>query len=718
MSRLRGRARARRGSLPRRRWPRRNSSSRCGIWRRVIAAALAATFALTPALVMAYDWPQFDGNSWHSGDNTRERAITPANVGALQRLFQVTLPNDADSAPAYLSGVSTPSGVRDLLFLTTTDGHILALDAHTGSQVWSRQYPAGTCRINNGSSPCYTTASPAVDPNRQYVYTYGLDGAVHKLRAGDGGEITGGGWPELATRKPFDEKGSSSLSTASTPSGAFLYVTNSGYPGDQGDYQGHLTTISLATGAQHVFNVLCGNQVNVHFVEKPGSPDCPQVQGAVWPRPGVIYDPGTNKLYVATSNGTFAPGSNDWGDSVLALHPDGSGASGTGTPLDSYTPANYQQLDDDDLDLGSTAPALLPAQPGSTVRHLAVQSGKDGLLRLLNLDNLSGKGGPGHTGGEVGAVINVPQGGEVLTQPAVWVNPADGRTWVFVANDNGTAGLRLAVNGSGVPYLQPMWQLAAPGASPLVANGVLFEVTSNVVKARDPVTGNLLWTDTSIGGIHWQSPVVANGMLYIADSAGRLSAYGLVSGTYYGTLPAAGSSDSYTFIPSATGTATLGSCALSTANSATLSVYNSGGTLLGRDTSGSYCAWASAGVSAGQSYVVKTVGGAGAYRSAWSLNGAVVVWNVASALPAEGRNSQTVSFPALGAGTITLATCGPSGTTFDLALLDASYRTLASAATPAICESLTYNAPARGLFRLQETATSGGGAWSGTIETH
>jgi hypothetical protein len=39
----------------------------------------------------------------------------------------------------------------------------------------------------------------------------------------------------------------------------------------------------------------------------------------------------------------------------------------------------------------------------------------------------------------------------------------------------------------------------------------------------------VLWDNTQIGNLHWQSPVVANGMVYIADQSGALSAFGGVS---------------------------------------------------------------------------------------------------------------------------------------------------------------------------------------------
>jgi hypothetical protein len=232
---------------------------------------------------------------------------------------------------------------------------------------------------------------------------------------------------------------------------------------------------------------------------------------------------------VGTGNGTFDPGTGQWSDSVLALHPDGTGSAGG--PLDSYTPTTFAQLQASDLDLGSTAPALLPTPAGSNVHHLALQSGKDAMLRLLNLDNLSGQGGPGHAGGEVGASINVPQGGVVVTAPAVWVNPADGSTWAFVANNNGISGFKLAIDGSGNPSLSLLWQNATGATSPIVANNVLYCAISNRIRALSPTTGQQLWQDTQIGSIHWESPVVANGSLYIADENGFLSEYGLPAPT-------------------------------------------------------------------------------------------------------------------------------------------------------------------------------------------
>jgi hypothetical protein len=402
--------------------------------------------------------------------------------------------------------------------------------------VWQQQYGPGTCKINLGASTCFTTSSPAVDPGRAYVYAYGLDGYVHKYAVGNGAESTGNGWPELATQKGVDEKGSAALAVATSRAGtSYLYVPSGGYPGDGGDYQGHLTTINLSTGAQNVFNSLCSNQT-LHFV-KSATPDCAQAQSAIWPHGGIVYYSALDEILAPTGNGPFDPTNFNWADSVFSLTPDGRGSGGA--PLDSYTPTNYATLQNQDLDIGSTGPAILPVPASSHYPHVALQAGKDGKLRLLNLDNLSNQGTgplPGRTGGEL-ALLSVPQSGQVVTALAVWVNPSDGSTWAFVANANGLSGLRLTVDPGGNLGLSTMWTNTTGGTSPLVANNVLYFASSaGTLMALNPTTGGQLWQGT-VGSIHWQSPVVANGMVYITDQSAHLTAFSLPVATGAPALP-------------------------------------------------------------------------------------------------------------------------------------------------------------------------------------
>jgi hypothetical protein len=477
---------------------------------------------------LAYDWLQYGGDAQHSGNNMLETTIGKGNVAQMTQKFQVTLAGTPDGAPVFLEGVSTPGGVKDLVFVTTTGGVIQARDAKTGALVWGATFGPGTCKINNGGNTCYTTSSPAVDPNRQYVYTYGLDGYAHKLSVGDGTEIKTGGWPQLTTTKGYDEKGSSALSFATVGGVTYLYVVHGGYPGDAGDYQGHVTAVNLATGAQKVFNAACSDKA-VHLDHYTGTvtaTTCAQRQNAIWARPGPTYDAGTNRLLMATGNAFTAgagrfDGSKNWSESILAVNPDGTGANGRG--IDSYTPTNWSPLDDADADVGSTGPAILPVPAASSVPHLAVQAGKDSKLRLINIADM-GYSKSGHVGGEI-AVYNLPNVKEVLSQPAVWVNPADGSTWVFVVNGAGAAAYQLAIAANGTPSLALKWNNVNAGFSPLVANSVLYFQGGNTIRAVDPVTGSTLWSSNAIGSTHWQSPIVANGMLYVADQSSRLTAF-------------------------------------------------------------------------------------------------------------------------------------------------------------------------------------------------
>ncbi len=490
-----------------------------------VALALAAVSnvaqkisAAPPATAAAW-WPQFGFDAGHSGVNDSETAIHRSNVGTLRQLYAVTLPSIADGAPAFLAAVQTAKGVKDLLFLTTKDGRLLALDAATGATLWSARPAAG---------PKFTTSSPAIDPDQLHVYSYGLDGRVHKYAVADGGEVRTGGWPELATAKPDVEKGSSALAIATSAAGvSYLYVANSGYPDDAGDYQGHVTAINLATGAQQVWNAMCSRR-HGHFARGATS-DCGHLQGAVWARPGVIYDAGLDRILFATGNGLFDGQGvgREWGDSILALHPDGSGTGSGGGPLDSYTPVNFQELQDQDLDLGSSAPVLLPTPPGSRVAHLAAHCAKDSLIRLIDLDDMSGAGRPAAVGGELQALA-LPQGDQVLPQPAVWVNPADRTTWLFIANFSGISGFALEVDGAGNPRLVPVWTNHVAGTSPVLANGILYYAGAGEgLQALDPTTGAQLWTEA--GGAsrhwHWESPIVVAGRLYMTDEDRVLRAY-------------------------------------------------------------------------------------------------------------------------------------------------------------------------------------------------
>jgi outer membrane protein assembly factor BamB len=115
----------------------------------------------------------------------------------------------------------------------------------------------------------------------------------------------------------------------------------------------------------------------------------------------------------------------------------------------------------------------------------------------------------------------------VFTAPAVWSNPKDKTSWIYIGTYNGFAAFQLQINKSGMPSLKLKWQQSDGSSSPIVANNVLYCTVSNSIRALNPVTGKLLWDNNNIGRIHWESPIVDNGTLYITDESGNLTAFGL-----------------------------------------------------------------------------------------------------------------------------------------------------------------------------------------------
>ena len=452
------------------------------------------------------DWPEFDYDSARSGVNPQTTPLTAANVGQMQKLWAVQLPDVADSSPILLHGLTFPNGVkRDVLYVTTRDGRILALDAATGAQLWGHQ-PSG---------PKITHSSPVADPNRQYIYAYGLDGYVHKYNAITGAESIGHGWPVQITLMRETEKEGSALNIAN----GRLYVTTGGYIGDFVPYQGHVVTIDLATGTTHVFNSLCSNIP--HLLTDP---ECSSERSGIWARGGAVVDPVTGDVFAATGNGPYDADTHgfDYGDSVIKLTPNGDEL------LDSYTPTTQATLDATDQDLGSVAPALLPQIKGSKTPLLLVQGGKDGVLRLLNRQNLSGAGGPGHEGGELQA-LSLP-GCNLFAQPAAWTDPHTGAVWLFAPFTCGLTAFRVTTNAAGVTTLQQAWKISDTVTSPVLAGGALYAVETGRILALDPTTGHTLWSATQgVGGIHWESPIVVGGAFYVGDENGAFMAYGLAA---------------------------------------------------------------------------------------------------------------------------------------------------------------------------------------------
>jgi outer membrane protein assembly factor BamB len=480
--------------------------------RRLSALAIGLAFAVCAASAAAGDWPQFGYDPARSSAPAGSTGITAANVGKLVRQ-QVKLDGIVDSSAVYLRGVAIGGATHDAFFVTTSYGRTIAVDADTGAVLWE-YVPPGIAGWDHSAR--ITTAAPAADPGRRFLYAAAPDGRIHKLAVADGSEVAAGGWPVAITLDPEHEKIGPGINVTS----GLVLASTGGFIGDYPPYQGHVVAIDRATGKLlHVFNALCSNR---HALIQPSS--CVEAGAAIWGRGGVVVEPGSRRLLVATGNGAY-DGRRNWGDSLLELSAD------AGKLLQAYTPRNASYLEGTDLDLGSASPAIL-------TKNLVVQPGKDGKVRLLRLDRLNGRTRTAAhiQGGEL-QILPGPRSHQILTAPAVW--HAGGRAWVFIGNYAATAGYMLQPGRK--PRLRRVWQVDRGGSSPVVAGGLLyaFDPLAGGVHVYRPSTGTLV-TTLPTGKGHWNSPIVADGRVAVPEGDSNDHHSGGVLDIF--RLPGAGSS--------------------------------------------------------------------------------------------------------------------------------------------------------------------------------
>jgi hypothetical protein len=425
-------------------------------------------------------WTVFGLNPQRSDATNQPTGISAKNIGKLKDR-QIKLPGTIDSSPVYLHGATVDGAKHDVVIVTSSYGRTFAIDANAGKRLWTYTPPG--CSGLVGSAQI-TNSSPIAEPDGRFVFTASPNGEIHKLATASGHEVRSGAWPAVITHDPTKEKIGSALNMVGTD----IIATTSGYIGDAPTYQGHVVLISRKTGKiDAVFNTLCSQR---RAIIVPTS--CPESDSAILSRGGAIVEPGGKRLLVDTGNATW-DGKRYFGDSVLELILPGLKLR------QAYTPRNQAELNEHDLDLGSSAPALL-----GEGRVLVV--GKDGVMRVLALGGLDGRkpGGRESLGGEV-QTLETPGDTELFTQPAVWHHSR--QTTVFVGDFSATAAFTLRGG-----KLHKLWENGTPGTSPIMAGGLLYvyEPEGGGIEAYEPGSPKPIAKLPGAPG-HWNSPIVADG---------------------------------------------------------------------------------------------------------------------------------------------------------------------------------------------------------------
>src|SRR5208282_5282788 len=253
---------------------------------------------------------------------------------------------------------------------------------------------------------------------------------------------------------------------------------------------------------------------------------------------GLSMDMGSN-LFVATGNGEFdttdTPPLN-YGDSIIRID-----LSIGPTVQDYFTPFTQSTLDMNDSDLGSGGIAMLFNQSGPNP-ELLVQAGKDGVIHVVNRDNM------GHYNSSQDNIVQEVGGISSLYSSPVYFN---GKVYFWA--DSEVVEAYTVTNGklSTSPTDSGVDTFFFPGATPTIsANGtsnailwalngdawvdgsgpggpaVLYAYNANSLSTGSIYNSNQNSTRDNPGGaIKFAVPTVDNGKVYVG-AAGELSVFG------------------------------------------------------------------------------------------------------------------------------------------------------------------------------------------------
>ncbi len=370
------------------------------------------------------------------------------------------------------------------VFVATENDTVDALAADNGDILWSTHLatpvPSDDLPCGDITPTVGITGTPVVDTSRGEIFVVAdelVGGApVHRLV---GLDIYNGA---VMLDEPADPPGAKTSAILqrtglALDDGSVVF----GYGGNDGDCTSYNGWVVSAPED--------GGPIGSYEIEPGGA------QGAVWMGGAAPEVDVTGNIWLATGNGSGSSSLPNGSDSVLELSPSLQLAQ-------YFAPASWSGDNADDLDLGSSAPALLA---DGTV----LQVGKSRTAYLLDASNL---GGVGSQLVQATACGSDADGGDAV----------DGTT-VYVPCLSGVEAIQ---TGSSPPGLAERWQApSGSGGPPIVAGGLIWSIGGGSLHGMDPTTGTTV-EDVPVGSEanHFPTPSVGDGLL-LAPSADAVVAY-------------------------------------------------------------------------------------------------------------------------------------------------------------------------------------------------
>jgi len=490
-----------------------------------------------------------------SGQNINEMTLTTANVNVntFGKLGEFAVDGLVDAQPLLVANLAIPGkGNKNVLYAVTENDSIYAFDADSitpsgGTVLWhstallTGETPSDNRGCGQVTPQIGITSTPVIDRGRNAIYLVAMSKdalgnyyqRIHALNLTTGAEMFGGPIAIQATYPGTGDNSSNGMvvfdpkqykeRAALLELGGVIYTTWASHC-DFRPYTGWVISYSADTLAQ----------VGVLNLVPNGS------EGATWMSGAGPGADANGNIYFILANGDFNttlnasgfPTNGDCGNcfakitSTLPL-----------TLLDYFTPLNTVSESDSDTDFGSGGELLLPDVVDGTgkTRHLAVGSGKDANIYVVDRDNMGKFNG---NADNIYEQINGQLAGGVYSKPSYF----NGTVYYGAVNDAIKAfPIANALLATG-PSSQSTHSFGYPGATPSISasgttNGIVWVVENSSPAVLHAYNATNLATElynsnqAANGVDHFSSnkfitAMVANGKVYVG-TASSVAVFGL-----------------------------------------------------------------------------------------------------------------------------------------------------------------------------------------------
>jgi hypothetical protein len=502
-------------------------------------------------------------DNYRTGWNSSETVLNTSNVNETQfgKLFTLEVDDQVYAQPLVVGNLDISGKVHNVVFIATVNNSIYAFDADNGNLFWQKNYTAlgmrpprntdmGSCGgvYMDFSGNIGIVGTPVIDTVKQIIYfvarsTNGTSYLqhLHAVNILTGAEMagsptqitasyTGNGDGSNNNIIPFNSQTQNQRQALTLVNG-MLYISWSSHC-DIGPYHGWIIGYNASTLQQQVV-----------YNTTPDGGD-----GGLWQSGMGLAADESGNLYAAVGNGTVGANNDptdprNRSESALKLSVNGSTLAVTSY----FTPSNFNDLNNYDLDFGSIGSLLIPNT------HFYFTGSKNAELYLLNRDNMGGY----NSTDQIQQTISLgnPSYNEHC-QAAYYKGATNEFVYVWSENDelkafpfnrtsnlfdvnntvvgrtngpSGQTGAMLSVSSNGnTAGTGILWaSFAVPGndAEHTVSPGVLYAFDANDVTKE-------LWNSSLNGGsvgnfAKFSSPTIANGHVYLATFSSYVNVFGL-----------------------------------------------------------------------------------------------------------------------------------------------------------------------------------------------